>query len=70
MPTGDQVDQSTVFQVEKLFADAEAGAIAEPSQLQGIATVLAAMKVLGLEGAAQSFATRLQQLEHTDVKKT
>lgn len=59
-----------VSKVEKLFADAESGAVADASQLADIQTVLAAMKVLGLEGAAQSFMVRFAELQHSDVKKT
>lgn len=49
--------------VEKLFADAEGQAMATESQLQDIAVVLAALRVLGLEGPAQSFAERLKVLK-------
>ena len=56
-----------VGKVEKLFLDAEAGALPERHQVEDISTVLAAMRVLGLEAAVQSFATRLQKL--TDTKK-
>ena len=48
--------------VEKLFADAEGQAIATEAQLQDIAIVLAALRVLGLEGSAQSFTARLSAL--------
>lgn len=51
-----------VEKVEKLCADAEAGAIAEPRQLDDIATVLEAMRVLGLAGASHSFHDRLKAL--------
>ena len=50
--------------VEKLFADAEGQAMATESQLQDIAVVLAALRVLGLEGPAQSFAPRLAALRN------
>lgn len=59
-----------VGKVEKLFVDAEAGAFPEPHQLADISTILAAMRILGLEGAAQSFSSRLQKLAGNDVKKT
>jgi len=45
--------------VEKLFIDAEAEALPTQAQVDDIAIILAAMRVLGLEGAAQSFAARL-----------
>ena len=48
--------------VEKLFLDAEAEALPTQVQVDAIAIVLAAMRVLGLEGAAQSFATRMTEL--------
>jgi SOS-response transcriptional repressor LexA len=59
-----------VGKVEKLFLDAEAGALPEPHQVADIVAVLAAMRILGLEAAVQSFSTRLQTLAGTDVKKT
>lgn len=49
--------------VEKLFLDAEAEALPTQTQIDAIAIVLAAMRVLGLEGAAQSFAARLTALK-------
>ena len=55
--------------VEKLFADAEGQAIATESQLQDIAIVLAALRVLGLEGPAQSFATRLAAMRSAQEKQ-
>ena len=48
--------------VEKLFADAEGQAMATEAQLQDLTIVLAALRVLGLEAAAQSFAARLATL--------
>jgi hypothetical protein len=52
-----------VEKVEKLFADAESGAIPTQNQVDGIAIVLGALRVLGLEAAAQSFVARLKTLE-------
>lgn len=68
----DAEEKWLVSKVEKLFADVEAEALAAPNQLADIQTVLAAMRVLGLEGAAQSFAERLKNLQQSDhdVKKT
>lgn len=68
----DSEEKWLVSKVEKLFADIEAEALATPHQLADIQTVLAAMKVLGLEGAAHSFAERLKNLQQSDhdVKKT
>ncbi len=51
-----------VQKVDKLFADAEAEALPTPVQIDDIAILLAAMKILGIEGAAQSFAGRLAAL--------
>jgi repressor LexA len=51
-----------VEKVEKLFLDVQSGASPESRQLEDIATVLAAMRVLGLEPAAQSFAERLRTI--------
>jgi repressor LexA len=58
-----------IAKVEKLFLDAEAEALPTPMQLEDIGILLAAMRVLGLEGAAQSFATRLAALRAALEKK-
>lgn len=52
-----------VAKVEKLCTDAEAQALPTRAQVDDIAVLLAAMRVLGLEGAAQSFTTRLLALK-------
>lgn len=51
-----------VQKVDKLFVDAEAEALPSQAEIDDIAVLLAAMKILGLEGAAQSFAARLTEL--------
>lgn len=51
-----------VQKVDKCFVDAEAEALPTQSQIDDIAVLLAAMKVLGLDGAAQSFTSRLTAL--------
>ncbi len=51
-----------VAKVEKLFADAVSAASPSQQQVDDIATVLAAMRVLGLDGASQSFIARLGRL--------
>lgn len=51
-----------VSKVEKLFVDAESQAVPTPQQVEDIAVVLVSLKVLGLEGVAQSFAARLTTL--------
>lgn len=55
--------------VEKLFVDAEGQAVASEAQLQDITIVLAALRVLGLEGPAQSFTSRLAALRTTSEKQ-
>lgn len=52
-----------VNKVEKLFADAESGAVPTIQQVEDIQIVLLALRVLGLEGAAQNFAERLKNLK-------
>lgn len=52
-----------VDKVEKLCKDAEAGAFADAMQLENIAIMIAALRVLGLDGAAQTFVPRLQKLQ-------
>lgn len=52
--------------VEKIahrFAQAEDSAIISASELEDLATLLAALRVLGLEPAVQSFMPRLQELK-------
>lgn len=51
-----------IEKVEKLFADAAAEARPSDQQLEDIAVILAALKILGLDGAAQSFMPRLTEL--------
>lgn len=52
-----------VGKVEQFFKDAEAEPIAVPEQLENIYVLLGALRVLGLDGAAQSFMERLQTLK-------
>lgn len=51
-----------VQKVEHLFAEAEAEALPTATQCDDIAVLLAALRVLGLDGAAQSFMPRLSAL--------
>lgn len=51
-----------VGKVEALFAAAEAQAAPTVGEYEDLAILLATFKVLGLEGAAQSFAARLKAL--------
>lgn len=52
-----------VERVGRLFAEAESQAVVSEAQLGDIQIVLAAMRILGLEGATQSFSERLSQLK-------
>jgi len=52
-----------VEKVEHALTQAEAGAKVSVGVVDDLATLLAALKVLGLEGAAQSFVTRITQLK-------
>lgn len=65
----DAEEKWLVTKVEKLFADVTAEAAPTTQRLDDIALVLAAMRVLGLEGAAQSFTTRLSELRAQAVHK-
>lgn len=58
-----------VQKIDKLFDDASAEAMPTQQQLDDIAVVLLALKVLGLEAAAQSFATSLTELRSSLVAK-
>ena len=51
-----------VQKVENLFAAAEAEALPTATECDDIAVLMAALKVLGLEGAVQSFVPRLKVL--------
>ncbi len=51
-----------VQKVENLFAEAEAEALPTATQCDDIAVLLGALRVLGLDGAAQSFVPRLATL--------
>lgn len=51
-----------VQKIENLFVAAEEGALPTTAQCDDIAVLLAALKVLGLEGAALVFAPRLKVL--------
>ena len=51
-----------VERVNRLFTEVEAQAVVSESQVADIQIVLADMRVLGLDGARQSFADRLRKL--------
>jgi SOS-response transcriptional repressor LexA len=52
-----------VGKVEQLFAEAEAGVVPSEEQLENLYIMLGALRVLGLNGAAQSFMERLGTLK-------
>lgn len=52
-----------VNKVQHLFAQAESGATVTDAEINDIKIVLAAMRILGLDGAAQSFSERLNTLK-------
>lgn len=52
-----------VGKVEQFFAEAEAEPVPSAEQLENIYVLLGALRVLGLDGAAQSFMERLTTLK-------
>jgi SOS-response transcriptional repressor LexA len=52
-----------VEKVENLFAEAETAPLVQQAQLDSLYVLLAALRVLDLEGAAQSFAARMTVLK-------
>lgn len=52
-----------VGKVQQFFTEAEAEPVPTPEQLENIYVLLGALRVLGLEGAAQSFMERLSALK-------
>ena len=52
-----------VEKVEHFFQTVESGKLVEPSKLDELYVLLGALKVLGLDGAAQSFMPRLTALK-------
>lgn len=52
-----------VEKVENLFSEAETAPLVQQVQLESLYVLLAALRVLDLEGAAQSFAARLAALK-------
>jgi repressor LexA len=51
-----------VAKVEQFFKDAEAELSLQQQQIDNLYVLLGALRILGLDGAAQSFATRLSAL--------
>ncbi|MBL8121213.1 hypothetical protein JNM87_00495 [Candidatus Saccharibacteria bacterium] len=64
----DAEEKWLVGKVERLFAEAEAEALPTKHQVEDIGVLLAALRVLGLEGAAQSFVERLSQLRTKTIE--
>lgn len=66
-PTTNQVkpteEKWLIEKVEHYFQQAESMAELPPTTLDDLAVLLATLRVLGLEGAAQSFAPRLSKLK-------
>lgn len=54
-----------VEKVEYAFAAAESTQMPSEKEVQDISILLQALKVLGLDGVAQSFSTRFQKLKET-----
>jgi hypothetical protein len=52
-----------VGNVEHRFAQAESASIIEKAEIEALHTLVEALRVLGIAGAAQSFVTRLHELE-------
>lgn len=65
--TTNEVEESQekwlVEQIERLMKEQEEGAIPEQGAVEDIATLLAALRVLGLDGAAQSLKPRLDEIQ-------
>lgn len=59
-----------VGKVEQFFAEAEAETMPTPDQIENIYVLLGALRVLGLDGAAQSFMERLQALKLKQANTT
>lgn len=57
-----------IEKVEHFFQNAEQEAQHDPLAIQNIQTLLDALRVLGLEGAAQSYAERFKQLRDGATK--
>jgi repressor LexA len=60
---GDGEEKWLIAKVEHYFRQAESAAVLEAKQLAELTTLLGALRVLELDGAAQSFLTRLNTLK-------
>jgi repressor LexA len=65
--TSNQVNEGDekwlVGNVEHRFAQAESASVIEKTEIEALRTLVEALRVLGIAGAAQSFVTRLHELE-------
>ena len=52
-----------IEKIEHSFKDAEQAAIPNEMEVDNLVVLVGALKILGLEGASQSFATRLRELK-------
>jgi len=59
----DSEEKWLVEKIEHLLKEQEEGAVPEKSALEDIATLLQALKILGLDGAAQALRPQLAELE-------
>jgi len=59
----DSEEKWLVGKVGQAFAEAEAAPVPVPEQLENLQILLGALRVLGLDGAAQSFTERLSALK-------
>ena len=58
-----------VEKIEHLFREAEQSAAPDPQEIDNLLILVGALRILGIEGAAQSFTPRLKQLKaQTDFK--
>ena len=58
-----------IEKVEHLFRQAEQSAAPSPQEVDNLIVLIGALKVLGLEGAAQSFSPRIRTLKsHAELK--
>jgi repressor LexA len=70
--TSNEVDPAEekwlIAKIEHVFAQAAAGSELTATALQDLHTLIEALRVLGMEGAAQSFVPKLSQLKSLQVE--
>ena len=57
-----------IEQIEHRVSQAESSQTVDQSHMQNLMTLVDALRVLGIDGAAQSFTPRLQQLHQQDIE--